>query len=110
MRGSDDDDAGNPTVNFRGEKRKDDTHQPVADPWARLFRNSYGVAAKLSDGAHVLIEHRHGLVVDVSVSEDAPRVLAALPHDLLPESLEAVEQGWAVLSRFFRDGALHPLQ
>ena len=67
--GSDDDDGGNPTVNFRGEKRKNDTHQSVVDPEARLYRKSYGVAAKLCHGAHVLMENRHGLVVDVSVSE-----------------------------------------
>lgn len=67
--GSDDDDPGNPTVNFRGERRKNDTHQSVVDPEARIYRKSYGVAAKLCHGAHVLMENRHGLVVDVSMSE-----------------------------------------
>jgi transposase len=67
--GSDDDDAGNPTVNFRGEKRRNETHQSVVDPEARIYRKSYGVAAKLCHGAHVLMENRHGLVVDVSLSE-----------------------------------------
>jgi hypothetical protein len=67
--GSDDDDAGNPTVNFRGEKRRNQTHRSVVDPEARLYRKSYGVAAKLCHGAHVLMENRHGLVVDVSLSE-----------------------------------------
>ena len=71
--GSDDDRGGNPTVNFRGEKRKNDTHQSVVDPEARLYRKSYGVAAKLCHGAHVLMENRHGLVVDVSVSEATGR-------------------------------------
>lgn len=67
--GSDDDDAGNPTVNFRGEKRGNETHQSVVDPEARIYKKSYGVAAKLCHGAHVLMENRHGLVVDVSLSE-----------------------------------------
>ena len=67
--GSDDEDPGNPTVNFRGEKRKNETHRSVVDPEARIYRKSYGVAAKLCHGAHVLMENRHGLVVDVSVSE-----------------------------------------
>lgn len=67
--GSDDDDPGNPTVNFRGEKRKNDTHGSVVDPEARLYRKSWGVGAQLCHGAHVLMENRHGLVVDVSVSE-----------------------------------------
>lgn len=67
--GSDDDDRGNPTVNFRGEKRRNETHESVVDPEARLYKKSYGVAAKLSHGMHVLMENRHGLVVEVSVSE-----------------------------------------
>lgn len=67
--GSDDDDPGNPTVNFRGEKRRNATHASVVDPEARLYRKGNGVGAKLSHGAHVLMENRHGLVVDISVSE-----------------------------------------
>jgi transposase len=67
--GSDDEDPGNPTVNFRGEKRRNETHRSVVDPEARLYRKSYGVGAKLCHGAHVLMENRNGLVVDVSVSE-----------------------------------------
>lgn len=67
--GSDDDDPGNPTVNFRGEKRRNATHTSVVDPEARLYRKGNGVGAKLSHGAHVLMENRNGLVVDISVSE-----------------------------------------
>lgn len=67
--GSDDEDPGNPTLNFRGERRRNATHQSVVDPEARLYKKSHGVAAKLSHGMHVLMENRHGLVVDVSVSE-----------------------------------------
>jgi hypothetical protein len=67
--GSDDDDGGNPTVNFRGENRQDDTHQSVLDHEARLYQKNHGVGAKLCHGAQVSMEHRHGLVVDVTVSE-----------------------------------------
>lgn len=67
--GAEDDDPGNPTVNFRGEKRRNDTHTSVVDPEARLYRKGAGVGAKLCHGAHVLMENRNGLVVDVSVSE-----------------------------------------
>jgi transposase len=67
--GADDDDPGNPTVNFRGEKRRNDTHASVVDSEARLYRKGDGVGAKLCHGAHVLMENRNGLVVDVSVSE-----------------------------------------
>ena len=34
------DDPGNPTVNFHGEKRRNDTHQSTTDPEARLARKS----------------------------------------------------------------------
>src|SRR5690606_5993968 len=40
--GADDDDPGNPTVNFRGEKRSNRTHQSLTDPEARLARKSNG--------------------------------------------------------------------
>jgi transposase len=67
--GSDDDDPSNPTVNFRGERRKNKTHRSLTDPEARLARKGQGKEAKLSHGVHVLMENRNGLVVDVSVSE-----------------------------------------
>lgn len=67
--GSEDDDPGNPTMDFRGERRGNATHRSLSDPEARLMRKSLGQQAKLSHGVHVLMENRSGLVVDVSVSE-----------------------------------------
>jgi transposase len=55
--------------NFRGEKRRNDTHESKTDPDARLYRKGPGREAKLSHMAHVLVEHRNGLVVDVEVTE-----------------------------------------
>jgi transposase len=62
------DDPGNPTVNFRGEKRRNDTHQSTTDPEARLARKK-GKESKLSYSQHVLMENRNGLVVDVRIDE-----------------------------------------
>jgi transposase len=59
------DDPGNPTVNFRGEKRRNDTHESTTDPEAKLARKSSGTAAKLSFSAHALMENRNGLLVDL---------------------------------------------
>src|SRR5438477_7768732 len=56
------DDPGNPTVNFRGEARRNDTHQSTTDPDATLARKGAGKEAKLTYAGHVLLEHRHGLV------------------------------------------------
>jgi transposase len=65
-----DDDAagGNPTVNFRGTTRRNDTHQSTTDPDARLAKKGPGRESKLSYAAHLLIENRHGLIVDTAVS------------------------------------------
>jgi len=58
------DDPGNPTVNFHGERRSNQTHQSTTDPDSRLFRKANGHEAKLAYLGELLMEHRHGLVVD----------------------------------------------
>lgn len=63
------DDPGNPTVNFHGEKRSNDTHESTTDPESRLARKGPAQAAKLSFAAHVLMENRNGLCVDVTVTQ-----------------------------------------
>ena len=62
------DDPGNPTVNFHGETRKNDTHQSTTDPDAQLFRKGQGKEAKLAYLGHVLLDNRHGLVANVCVT------------------------------------------
>jgi transposase len=57
------DDPGNPTVNFHGEKRSNDTHQSTTDPDARLYTKGSGKEAKLYFTGHVVMENRNGLVV-----------------------------------------------
>ena len=54
----------NPDVDFKGEKRKNDTHQSTTDPEARLYKKGKGKEAKLCYAGHVLMENRNGLVVD----------------------------------------------
>ena len=61
------DDPGNPTVNFHGEKRGNDTHESTTDPEAKLARKGNSREAKLSYGAHALMENRNGLLVDFAV-------------------------------------------
>jgi transposase len=64
-----DNDPGNPTVNFRGEERRNDTHESTTDPAARLARKSGGHEARLSYSGNVLIENRNGLVVEAELLE-----------------------------------------
>jgi transposase len=61
------DDPGNPTVDFHGEKRSNDTHESTTDPDAMLARKGSGKEAKLSYNGNVLMENRNGLVADVQV-------------------------------------------
>ena len=65
---TEEDDAGNPTVDFRGEKRTNRTHRSRTDPDALLAKKSKGKEAKLSYAAHVLVENRNGLIVDVELT------------------------------------------
>jgi hypothetical protein len=58
------DDPGNPTVNFHGEKRSNQTHESTSDPDAQLARKGPGKEAKLSYSGNLLVENRNGLIVD----------------------------------------------
>ena len=62
-----DDDPGNPRVDFRGEQRRNDTHQSTTDPDSVLYRKAKGKEAKLCLGAHLLMENRHGLCADFTI-------------------------------------------
>jgi transposase len=63
------DDPGNPTVNFHGEKRSNQTHESTTDPDARLARKGSGKEAKLSYHSNLLVENRNGLIVDTETFE-----------------------------------------
>ena len=68
-----DNDPGNPSVNFHGEQRRNETHQSTTDPEARLARKGFGKEAKLSYAGHVLMENRNGLAVNCRVTEATGR-------------------------------------
>jgi transposase len=62
------DDPKNPTVNFHGQTRRNDTHQSTTDPDARLYKKGTGHESKLAYLGHLLTENRHGLIVDTAVT------------------------------------------
>ena len=70
---SDSDDPGNPTVNFHGQERKNDTHESTTDPEAKLYRKGSGKEAKLSFMGHVLVENRHSLIVQTAFTQATGR-------------------------------------
>src|SRR3990170_4937847 len=61
----------NPDVDYRGQRRTNETHHSTTDPAARLARKGNGQPARLSFAGHVLMEHRSGLAVDVQITRAA---------------------------------------
>jgi transposase len=53
---------------FHKEKRSNETHASTTDPDARLYRKSNGRASRLCFMGHALMENRHGLVVDATLT------------------------------------------
>ena len=97
------DDPGNPTVNFHGERRRNDTHASTTDPEAMLHRKGPGKEAKLAYLGHVLLDHRHGLVANVcathatgTAERDAAVVL--LEASAPPGSPVTADKGYDVAS------------
>jgi hypothetical protein len=68
-----DDDPGNPSVDFHGERRSNQTHRSTTDPEAQLARKGPGKEAKLSFAAHTLMDNREGLAVGGCVNQATGR-------------------------------------
>jgi IS5 family transposase len=70
----------NAEVDFKGEKRSNETHQSTTDPEARLFRKGPGMEARLCFIGHTLMENRSGLIVDtrLTVADGHAERIAAL--------------------------------
>ena len=97
------DDPGNPTVNFHGERRRNDTHQSTTDPAAMLHRKGQGKEAKLAYLGHVLLDNRQGLVANVCATHatgTAERAAAALLLEASapPGSTVGADKGYDVAS------------
>ena len=59
----------NREVDFRGQRRRRETHVSSTDPQAQLYTKGSGQTAKLCSLGHLLTENRHGLVRDVELTE-----------------------------------------
>ena len=58
----------NKSVDFHGERRRNDTHESTTDPDARLYRKGKGKESRLAFMGHALMENRNGLVVDTRLT------------------------------------------
>jgi transposase len=59
----------NPDVDFHGERRGNLSHRSSTDPEARLARKGNGKEARLCYAGHSLIENRHGLIVELELTQ-----------------------------------------
>jgi len=89
----------NPTVDFKGQKRSNDTHASRTDPEARLFKKSEGDKSRLCYMGHALMENRNGLVVDVETTQatgTAERQAATrmVERSLAPGSTLGADKGY----------------
>ncbi len=82
-----DDDSGDGS-DFRGEKRRNDTHESKTDPDSRLYRKGNSHESKLAYLGHVVMENRNALVVGCEATratgraerETALKLLADVPR------------------------------
>jgi len=58
----------NADVDFKGQKRSNDTHASTTDPDARLFRKSAGQSSRLCMMGHIVTENRNGMIVEACVT------------------------------------------
>jgi len=63
----------NPSVDFHGKRRTNETHASTTDPEARLARKGNGQETKLAYAGHVVMENRHGLIVDIVLTQAGGR-------------------------------------
>jgi transposase len=63
------DDPSNPTVDFHGERRSNETHESRTDADAKLARKGAGKEAMLSYSGNLLVENRNGLIVNAELLE-----------------------------------------
>lgn len=94
-----DEDPGNPTINYRGEPRRNDTHQSTTDPESVLYRKASGKEARLCFGAHALMENRNGLCAEftlhnpIAQSEPAVALAQVDAHQELHEGVNVQTVG-----------------
>ena len=84
----DDDYRGNPWLDFHGQKRSNATHQSRTDPEAKLLRKGKGKEAKLVFMAHALMENRHGLLVDLQLTQ----ATGTAERDMVPVLLDEARE------------------
>ena len=71
-----------------GERRSNETHASTTDPEACLLRKGPGKEARMAFLGHALMENRHGLLMDFTVS----LATGTAERDAVPELLDGVRE------------------
>ena len=87
-----DGDAGNPSVDFHGQRRTNATHQSTTDAEAQLARKGRGKEARLCFGLHALMENRHGLCVQAEITTAHGTTECMAATELLARQIDEAEQ------------------
>jgi transposase len=87
-----DGDASNPSVDFHGERRSNDTHQSTTDAEAQLARKGRGKEARLCFGLHALMENRHGLCVQAEITTAHGTTESTAATELLGRQIDTAER------------------
>ena len=82
-------------VDFRGQRRSNDTHDSTTDEEAQLARKGKGKEAKLYYAGHALMENRNGLCVDLAVSSATETETAATKEILARQGRKRVRPAHA---------------
>jgi transposase len=82
----------NVEVNFRGEKRRNETHESTTDPESKLYRKGNGQPAQLCYLGHVLMENRNGLCTDVTLTQASGRAEAEAALEMVLRSTEPLQK------------------
>jgi transposase len=83
--------TGNPWTDFKGEKRRNDTHESTTDPEAKLIRKGPGREARLCFAGHAAMENRNGLCV---LFEIHPAVGAPVSAVAVDQTIELRNRGF----------------
>ena len=78
-------DGGNACVDFHGQKRSNATHESRTDREAQLMRKGSGKEARLSVGAHALMENRNGLLMELKVTSSSEVTEGQAAAEILEE-------------------------
>jgi len=95
----------NPSVDFHGQTRSNETHESRTDPDARIVRKSSGDASRLAHAGHAMTENRHGLVVDAELTiasgtaeREAAQTMLARRHSSKSPCTLGADKGYDVAS------------